>query len=390
MKGSDQFLNYLYDILKVWKESGVFVVPVVPSAPPSRKAPVLKLVKNETGDRATLSVELVPEGTKQFKIYGSVSGAPLLYLGPLNVGQSRLSGVMKTGTLAYAAEAVYEDGSVGPLSEVVSVSFGTPTTPPAEPTIPTEPSEPDDEDNNPPEPPDHEDNGTPTTPTTPTEPTTGGEPSIDLAKWKLTIPVVSGGKVQEIKPPDLANYRSEFFQLATGKKGRKGYRFRCFHGGGTTSGSSNPRSELRQRVKNDPEGYWDSKNLQTFRCVLSVERLTAKRGHTVISQIHGGKDDTQVWRLERNKLWLTNGNDNNWKLVDPNFVLGDIHTLEYKVDKGVIKTFYDGKAIAELPMSGTGYFKAGAYLQSNEKTAPGESTSEYTDVIIYELSATES
>ena len=164
--------------------------------------------------------------------------------------------------------------------------------------------------------------------------------------------------------------------------------FRAYHGGGTTTNSSNPRSELRERYNNDPEGYWDaSKGTHEMEVVGQVNRLTKVKPHVVIAQIHDSADDTVVWRVEGNKLWLTDGDNTHGFLVDGDFSLGKKYTLKYRVSNGGTYEFwYNGQKVnytKKFPAAS--YFKAGNYLQSNPKSAPSESTSEYAEVVIYKV-----
>lgn len=211
-------------------------------------------------------------------------------------------------------------------------------------------------------------------------------PGVDLARWKLTIPELGAdGKIREIKPPALATYSSRYFErLPDGA-----LRFRCWHGGATTKRSSNPRSELRERVGDDPEGYWP---LRSGRHVLEVvgqiNRNTKVKPHVVASQIHAKSekyDDVTVWRIEGPKLWITRGNTTHGHLVDDALPYGKPYTLRTEVADGKIRFAYNGRTVPfELDApDDDAYFKAGLYLNSNPETAPGESTEEYAEVVVY-------
>lgn len=208
---------------------------------------------------------------------------------------------------------------------------------------------------------------------------------ISGPNWKVTLPLVSSGKVVEIKPPDFLTYSNDkFFKLNSAKDG---IIFTVFHGGGTTSGSSNPRSELRERYNNDPEGYWNAgTGTHTMEVVGQVNRLTKVKPHVVIAQVHDDQDDVSVWRVEGNQLWLTKGDTSHGHLVDSNFQLSKKYTLKYVITNGKYEYYYnDTKVDFTLSNSNKSYFKAGNYLQSNPSSAPGESTSEYSEVVIYSV-----
>jgi hypothetical protein len=207
--------------------------------------------------------------------------------------------------------------------------------------------------------------------------------------WKVTLPVVEDGKVVEIKPPEFDTYTDKYFHLNDTKDG---VIFDCWHGGGTTSNSSNPRSELRERYNDDPEGYWNAgSGTHTMEVVGQVNRLTKVKPHVVIAQVHDADDDVSVWRVEGNQLWLTNGDETHGHLVDDNFQLNKKYTVKYVITNGNYEYFYNGtKVDFTLSNSKESYFKAGNYLQSNPESAPDESSDEYSEVVIYSVKVTHS
>src|SRR3972149_7290470 len=69
---------------------------------------------------------------------------------------------------------------------------------------------------------------------------------LDLANWKLQLPIGTQGSVTEIKQPALATYSSDPYFLVTSSGNGNGVQFRAPVNGVTTSGSSYPRSELRE------------------------------------------------------------------------------------------------------------------------------------------------
>jgi hypothetical protein len=77
---------------------------------------------------------------------------------------------------------------------------------------------------------------------------------INLKSWKVTLPVKDGDKILEVKQPKLATFKHDSF-FAVNAAGN-GIRFRVFHGGATTSGSKNPRSELREMRADGDEAKW--------------------------------------------------------------------------------------------------------------------------------------
>jgi hypothetical protein len=78
--------------------------------------------------------------------------------------------------------------------------------------------------------------------------------------------------------PKLATYSSAFFQL---NDTRDGIIFRTWHGGVTTSGSPNPRSELREETANGTQhAKWNAgTGRHSMTVVGQVNRLTKVRPH---------------------------------------------------------------------------------------------------------------
>lgn len=228
---------------------------------------------------------------------------------------------------------------------------------------------------------------------TPAPPTTGAYPADVVGpNWYLTIPVVdpATGWAMMIRQPTLAQYVSKYFELdATGKAAV----FRCWHGGATTSGSKNPRSELREMADGTGKtmAAWSTTSGR-HRMVVEgqVNRLTKVRPHVVIGQIHSATDDVTVFRVEGSNLWITNGNDPHGYLLDASFSLGARYQIGFDVSGGEVSFLYNQKLVPYTVKAATegNYFKAGAYLQSNPTSAPGESTSELAEVVVYSVAVT--
>lgn len=116
-----------------------------------------------------------------------------------------------------------------------------------------------------------------------------------------------------------------------------------------------------------------------------VNRLTKVRPYVVLAQIHDASDDVTVFRLEGTNLWITAGDTPHGYLLDSNFQLGRDYEIGFDVSGGVVSYFYSGRVVPYTLSAKTegNYFKTGAYLQSNPTSAPGESTDEYAEVLIY-------
>ena len=212
---------------------------------------------------------------------------------------------------------------------------------------------------------------------------TGG---LDLTNWYLTLPTGKPGSPDTVKQPKLATYSSKFFEAVP-----EGRVCRVWHGGVTTSGSANPRSELRECNPDGSLAKWSTtKGRHQMVVEGQVNRLTKVKPHVVLLQIHGAEDDVTVFRLEGSKLWITKGDEPHGHLLDDQFTLGKPYRIGFDVRDGVISYSYNGAQVPfTLKVKDSGsYFKTGAYLQSNPKTAPDESTSEYAEVLLRSVRVT--
>jgi hypothetical protein len=195
----------------------------------------------------------------------------------------------------------------------------------------------------------------------------------------------------EIEQPTLATYDSKYFLLTDDHTGAV---FRVWHGGATTSGSKNPRSELREQTLDGlAHAAWSCVSGR-HRLVVEgqVNRLTKVRPHLVIGQIHSATDDVTVFRVEADKLWITNGDNPHGYLLDPAFATGKRYKIGFDVSGGVVSFLYNDKVVPYTVNSSStsNYFKCGAYLQSNPTSAPSESTDEFAEVVITSVAVTHS
>jgi hypothetical protein len=204
--------------------------------------------------------------------------------------------------------------------------------------------------------------------------------------WYITLPTGRQGSPDTVHQPEFATYSSRYFELT---EAHDGVVFRCWHGGVTTSGSSNPRSELREMVNGgaDKAAWSCTTGTHAQTVVGQVNRLTKVRPHLVLWQIHGADRDVTVFRVEGTNLWITNGNDPHGHLVTDSFRLGERYELKGEAANGQVHYWYNGQPIDyTVRATDTGcYFKAGAYAQTNPQSAPSESTTEYDEVVIYRV-----
>lgn len=173
---------------------------------------------------------------------------------------------------------------------------------------------------------------------------------------------------QEIKQPQLATYSNPpWFYLNTEKTG---VIFSANWDGETTSGSSNPRSELREMVNDgNTLANWDGAQ---GRHQMDVEfRVTRLDGlhHVVVGQIHDASDDVTVFRLEGTQLWITDGDNPHGYFLGTYTPGPDSARIKvgFDVFGGEVHYRYQGNQVGYTHPIGSGcYFKFGAYLQRKQ------------------------
>jgi hypothetical protein len=208
---------------------------------------------------------------------------------------------------------------------------------------------------------------------------------LNLTNWYLTLPIGEEEDPLDIYQKDGLNTYSvnPWFEVDSTKKY---VLFRANCGGVTTSGSSHPRSELREMQNNgkDKANWSTSKGCHIMEITQKVTHLPAKKAIVVCGQIHGSSDDITVFRLEKNKLWATKGDESHGKLLSDEIALNKPFTIAFVAQKGSIEMYLDGERKFNYKKSATGcYFKAGAYVQSN--VDKGDSANDYAEVGISAL-----
>lgn len=204
---------------------------------------------------------------------------------------------------------------------------------------------------------------------------------LDLTNWKLTLPTGQEGKPEEILEPELSSFTNAFFRL---NEGRDGVVFTANAGGVTTSGSSYPRSELREMNGQEMASWSNTAGTHTMRVREAVTRLPAVKPHVVAAQIHDAEDDIIEVRLEGQRLLVQYNDGDDDATLDPAYALGTPYDLEIDAADGHIRVSYNGTQKADIVKSGAGwYFKAGSYVQSN--LSRGDAPDAEGQVVIYAL-----
>lgn len=180
--------------------------------------------------------------------------------------------------------------------------------------------------------------------------------------------------VKEVTMPQLATYELKpYFYLDNSSQG---VIFSApAQGGATTPNSSNPRSELRQMI-NGSNAAWSNRSetwtMQATMAFVQIPNSSDPTRGVVGMQIHDGKDDVSVLRLEKNgDLYITQGDETHTFPVNSNYVLRTFMNVKVEARKGGgIRWFINNMntPVATIPgVFKNCYFKAGAYTQ----TGPG-------------------
>jgi hypothetical protein len=209
---------------------------------------------------------------------------------------------------------------------------------------------------------------------------------LDLTNWKETLPTGSKGAPTEIKQPNLANYSVD--PWFTPNTTCDGVQFRAAVNGVTTSGSKNPRSELREMTNggSDEASWSTTSGTSTMVIDEAVTHLPSDKAQVVVGQIHNQHDDVTVFRLEGSKLYVTKGNDTHYQLVTDNYHLGTRFTAKFVASGGQIKAYYNNTLAATLKVASSGdYFKTGVYTQANCGNSSPCKDSNYGEAVIYGL-----
>ncbi|MGI8813929.1 MAG: polysaccharide lyase family 7 protein [Pseudonocardia sp.] len=208
---------------------------------------------------------------------------------------------------------------------------------------------------------------------------------LDLTNWEVTVPVGSKDEPKEVMQPDLASYSvMPWFEVSPGCHG---VAFRASVSGVTTSGSSYPRSELREMTRGGELASWSSDSgTHTLVVDEAFTALPQGKPHLVGAQIHGADDDISVFRLEGSSLFITKADNAHYKLVTDKYVLGTRFEAKYVVSQGAVQAFYNGQLQTTIVKSfSEAYFKAGAYTQANCKVASPCTNANYGETTIYSL-----
>lgn len=191
---------------------------------------------------------------------------------------------------------------------------------------------------------------------------------INLANWKLTLPTGKKGSPTEVTQPRLNTFSDSNFYVDGAN-----VIFTASTGGVTTSGSSYPRSELREMKAGGKKlASWSNKRMtRTMDVTEAFLELPSGKPEVVGAQIHGGADDITKLILRGSTLSITIGDSGNEDIGA--YTLGTFFTFRYVARPGAIECWYNGVQVHEIPGNYSGcYFKAGCYTQANHTNGSGK------------------
>jgi hypothetical protein len=219
----------------------------------------------------------------------------------------------------------------------------------------------------------------------------GGGTGVDLAGWKLTLPTGSKGRPTEVTHPRPDASADEHWFAQTPDHA---VAFRAPVNGVTTSGSHNPRSELREMSADGstPAAWSGGSGSHTMRLREAFTHLPAGKPELVGAQIHNAAEDISMFRLEGTNLYVTDDVEHahkqqHYKLLTNNYALGTPFDAAYVVSDGQIRAYYNNTLAASFaaPELTGAYFKAGAYTQANCTNSSPCSDDNYGETLIYQL-----
>ncbi len=206
---------------------------------------------------------------------------------------------------------------------------------------------------------------------------------LDLASWKLTLPVDTPikGVPDEISGAALVGFvdTRHFFVDSEGR-----VVFRAYCDGVTTKGSGYPRSELRE-ISAGRAASWDTTGdrVRVMEATLSVTVLPRHKPHVVCAQIHDADRDVLMVRMEGRKLLIEREGLPDVVLATDQ-PLGKPFDLRIEAGRGQVKVWYEGRPALDWQVVAKGcYFKAGCYTQSNLRK--GDTAESFGEVRISRL-----
>ncbi|GAA0612831.1 polysaccharide lyase family 7 protein [Kribbella sandramycini] len=215
---------------------------------------------------------------------------------------------------------------------------------------------------------------------------------LNLTNWTLQLPVddpnQSGTQVRQVRQPQLDSF--ELSPWFNDQPNCNGVRFRNAVNGVTTPNTTYARSELREMNGSSAASWSSTSGTHTLVIDQAITRRPNDKPQVVAGQIHNG-NDMATFRLNGSSLYVTDENNSSYKLITSNYQLGTRFQAKFVVGNGSIKAYYNNVLQATIPKSFTGgYFKAGVYTQANCTNSSPCDTSNYGEVVVYNVSVSHS
>lgn len=215
---------------------------------------------------------------------------------------------------------------------------------------------------------------------------------LDLSNWILAIPEGNdSGEPSEMGGGELRTYSSDYFQL---NQAKDGVVFRVQAGDFVQDGSLFPRTELREMAPRDigqqdqDRAFWSNDDASTYSMTIreAITRLPEVHPSIVAGQLHDADNYVALIRLDDRHLYVKS-NGKNVGTLDESYELGTPFVVEIKSTQGRVEVLYNGERKAQFDYACEGcYFKAGAYLQTNDDADYGDKPDAVGEVVINELS----
>jgi Alginate lyase len=220
---------------------------------------------------------------------------------------------------------------------------------------------------------------------------------LDLSNWYLTLPTGMASKPDDVFQPALSTFKVDpWFTMSPGGDA---IQFRANAGGVTTSGSSYPRSELREMTNQGmTKADWSTgTGKHTMITTLAVTQLTPVKPDVVVNQIHNAADDVVEIHLTKQRLFVKGSDPTAGKgtsidhgTLDPAYVMGTYFTTKIVAENGTVSIYYNDmtKPVITIPnLIALGcYFKAGSYPHSTPNT--GDAPTAYGEALFKQISVT--
>ena len=214
---------------------------------------------------------------------------------------------------------------------------------------------------------------------------------LNLKNWYLTLPIGKAGDPDLIYQPQLDTYEHPVHFTVKDNH----VVFSAHAGGVTTSGTKNPRSELREMNGKDKAKWSTTVGHHEMVVTEKVIALPKGRPSVVIGQIHRGTDDlieVRCWTPPKSKTTVLDvfHDSKNYGVLESNYILGTEYTYKISASDGIINVYYNDmtKPKIKIPAKvSTCFFKAGCYTQAN-LTVSGVHAEDFGEVHMCSLNVT--